>query len=128
MNFYVNVILPLPLEKHFTYEVTGEEAKFLKPGMRVAVPFGKTKIYTGIVSNIHNDAPQLYEAKSIEQILDEQPIITKIQLQFWSWIADYYMCAEGEVLRAALPGSFLLESETLIRRYRLWPYGNCNRT
>src|SRR5690606_12422250 len=115
MNFYIDVILPLPLEKHFTYEVSPQEGNFLKPGMRVAVPFGKTKIYTGIVSRVHHDAPQIYEAKPIEQILDEEPVITKIQLQFWSWIAKYYMCAEGEVLRAALPGAFLLESETLIQ-------------
>lgn len=115
MNFYIDVILPLPLEKHFTYEVTRQEGDFLRPGMRVAVPFGKTKIYTGIVSRIHNNPPQIYEAKPIEQILDEEPVITAFQLQFWSWIAKYYMCAEGEVLRAALPGSFLLESETLIQ-------------
>src|SRR5690606_12003485 len=115
MNFYIDVILPLPLEKHFTYEVSQHEGEFLKPGMRVAVPFGKTKIYTAIVYRVHREAPQLYEAKPIEQILDEKPVITAIQLQFWTWIANYYMCAEGEVLRAALPGSFLLESETLIQ-------------
>ncbi len=115
MRFYLDVILPLPLEKHFTYEVTGEEAKFLKPGMRVAVPFGKTKIYTGIVAKIHDKAPEVYEAKPIEQILDEYPIVTASQLDLWSWIAKYYMCAEGEVLRAALPSGFLLESETLVK-------------
>lgn len=115
MNFYINVILPLPLEKQFTYEVTPDEAEFLQPGMRVAVPFGKTKIYTGIVAGIHQNAPQKYEAKPIEQILDESPVVTKHQLKFWDWIAHYYMCAEGEVLKAALPGGFLLESETLVQ-------------
>src|SRR5690606_13667511 len=115
MNFYIDVILPLPLEKHFTYEVNRQEGEFLKPGMRVAVPFGKTKMYTGIVSAVHTNPPQLYEAKPIEQILDEEPVITAFQLQFWSWIANYYMCAEGEVMRAALPGALLLESETLIQ-------------
>jgi len=115
MNFYINVILPLPLEKQFTYEVTPDEAEFLQPGMRVAVPFGKTKIYTGIVAGIHQNAPQKYEAKPIEQILDESPVVTKHQLKFWDWIARYYICAEGEVLKAALPGGFLLESETLVQ-------------
>ncbi len=115
MSFFVDVILPLPLENHFTYEISSRESNFLKPGMRVAVPFGKTRIYTGIVSRVHNMAPQIYEAKPIEQILDEEPVVTTIQLELWSWIAKYYMCAEGEVLRAALPGSFLLESETLIQ-------------
>lgn len=115
MSYYINVILPLPLEKQFTYAVSKEEAAFLKPGFRVAVPFGKTKIYTGIVAAVHNKAPQLYEAKPIEQILDEAPVVTPHQLEFWSWISSYYMCAEGEVMRAALPGGFLLESETLIQ-------------
>ncbi|MEP6260670.1 MAG: primosomal protein N' [Gillisia sp.] len=115
MSFYLDIILPLPLERQFTYSVTREEAEFLKPGMRVAVPFGKSKIYTGIVAGIHNKEPQLYEARPIEQILDEYPVVTSHQLELWSWIAKYYMCAEGEVLRAALPGAFLLESETLIQ-------------
>ena len=115
MNFYINVILPLPLQKQFTYEVTSDEAEFIQTGMRVAVPFGKTKIYTGIVASIHQNAPQKYEAKPIEQILDESPVVTKHQLKFWDWIARYYMCAEGEVLKAALPGGFLLESETLVQ-------------
>lgn len=115
MKFYLNVILPLPLEKHFTYEVSLEEAKFLQPGMRVTVPFGKSKIYTGIVASIHNEAPVQHEAKPIEQILDKTPVVTSLQLDFWRWIASYYMCAEGEVLKAALPGGFLLESETLVQ-------------
>ena len=115
MNFYINVILPLPLENQFTYEVTSTEAEFLHPGMRVAVPFGKSRIYTGIVAEIHQNTPQKYEAKPIEQILDEAPVVTKYQLKFWDWIARYYMCTQGEVLKAALPGGFLLESETLVQ-------------
>ena len=114
MSHFIDVILPLPLEKHFTYEVTEAEAKKIQSGMRVAVPFGKTKVYTGIVSKIHRQAPQIYEAKPIEQLLDETPVVTQQQLAFWKWIATYYMCAEGEVLRAALPSAFLLESETVI--------------
>ncbi len=115
MSFYLDIILPLPLDRRFTYSVSQEEAEFLKPGMRVAVPFGKTRIYTGIVAAVHNNAPQLYEAKPIEQILDEYAVVTTQQLELWSWISKYYMCAEGEVLKAALPGGYLLESETLIQ-------------
>lgn len=115
MPFFINVILPLPLENHFTYSVSGDEAAFLRPGMRVAVPFGKSKIYTGIVSKIHQESPEVYEAKPIEQILDEAPVVTGEQLKFWSWIASYYMCTEGEVLRAAIPSAFLLESETIVQ-------------
>lgn len=115
MAFFINVILPLPLENHFTYSVTPAEANFLRPGMRVAVPFGKSKVYTGIISEIHQTDPKIYEAKPIEQILDETPVVTESQLKFWSWIASYYMCTEGEVLRAAIPSAFLLESETIVQ-------------
>ncbi len=114
MQYFIDVILPIPLEKQFTYSVTPSEAEFLSPGMRVAVPFGKSKIYTGLVSKIHSTAPTVYEAKEIHQILDEIPIVNTIQLHHWQWISDYYMCTIGEVLRSALPSAFLLESETLI--------------
>lgn len=106
--------MPIPLQKLFTYQITEAEAKFLKTGMRVAVPFGKTKLFTALVHDIHQTAPTAYEAKEIHQILDEKPIITGKQLAHWQWIADYYMCSVGEVMRAAVPGAFLLESETMI--------------
>ncbi len=114
MQNFINVILPIPLEKLFTYKVTPEQANFLQSGMRVAVPFGKSKIYTALVHSLHNTAPEVYEAKEIHQILDERPIVNEIQLRHWQWIADYYMCTVGEVFRSALPSAFLLESETLI--------------
>lgn len=86
--------------------------------MRVAVEFGKSKIYTAIIANIHTTAPTAYEAKDIHQILDEYPIVNEIQLKHWEWISSYYMCTLGEVLRAALPSAFLLESETNIELYQ----------
>ncbi len=116
MHFFVNVILPIPLKKLFTYQISETEAHFLKQGMRVAVPFGKSKIYTALVDEIHNFPPTAYEAKEIHQILDDKPIITQKQLKHWFWIADYYMCSIGEVFRAAVPSAFLLESETIISK------------
>ena len=83
-------------------------------GMRVAVPFGKTKIYTGIVYRIYKDNPPAYETKPIDQILDNLPILNLIQLKHWEWIASYYMCTLGEVIRTAVPSAFLLESESII--------------
>jgi primosomal protein N' (replication factor Y) len=112
--YCIDVILPIPLKQTFTYEVNKDEARFLKPGMRVAVPFGKAKIYTGIVLNIHQQTPQGYEIKSIDQILDEFPLINEFQIQHWQWMASYYLCTLGEVLKAAIPNGFLLESETII--------------
>ena len=114
MPYFINVILPIPLDKLFTYSISEDEANFLRPGMRVAVPFGKSKIYTGLVAAVHQTPPEVYEPKEIHQILDEKPLVNQIQLKHWQWIAEYYMCTIGEVFRGALPSAFLLESETLI--------------
>ena len=114
MNHFINVILPIPLPQLFTYKITEAESTFLQVGMRVAVPFGKSKIYTAIVATIHQEEPTVYKAKDIFQILDDELIVTKNQLKHWQWIANYYMCSLGEVLRSALPSAFLLESETLV--------------
>jgi len=82
--------------------------------MRVAVPFGKSKIYTALVIDTHQNQPTLYDAKEIHQILDEKPIVTEVQIAHWQWIASYYMCAIGDVYRGAMPSALLLESETTI--------------
>jgi primosomal protein N' (replication factor Y) len=114
MQFFVEVILPLSLAKTFTYSVSETEYHFIKKGMRVAVPFGKSKIYTALVIELHQNAPTLYDAKEIHQILDENPIVTQTQIEHWQWIASYYMCAIGDVFRGAIPSALLLESETVI--------------
>jgi primosomal protein N' (replication factor Y) len=113
--YFIDVILPIPLKQAFTYSVNKDEAAFLKQGMRVAIPFGKSKVYTGIVYQVHDQPPVGYETKSIDHILDEEPILTAIQLKHWEWMAGYYMCSLGEVIKAALPSAFLLESETIIK-------------
>lgn len=116
MPFFVEVILPLALSKTFTYQVSEAEFYFLKKGMRVVVPFGKNKLYTALVIELHQNQPMLYQAKEIDQILDEQPLVTEIQIDHWQWMAQYYMCPIGDVYRGALPASFLLESETIISK------------
>jgi primosomal protein N' (replication factor Y) (superfamily II helicase) len=112
--YFIEVILPLSLSKTFTYSVTEPEFQYIKIGMRVAVPFGKTRIYTSVVINLHQNPPNLYEAKEIYQILDEKPIVNQVQIDHWQWISKYYMCAIGDVFRGALPSALLLESETII--------------
>ena len=113
--YFINVILPIPLQKLFIYKITEAEASFLKPGIRVAVEFGKSKIYTALVHSIHQNPPVGYEAKEIHQILDEYPVVNEIQLAHWEWLSQYYMCSLGEVFRAAMPSAFLLESESIIQ-------------
>ena len=105
---YIDVILPIPLPKQFTYGISEAEAGFLKPGMRVSVPFGKSKIYTALVFSIHSNKPLIYEAKDIHQILDELPVVTQNQLKHWQWISEYYMCTLGDVMRAALPSAEIM--------------------
>ena len=114
MNYFIEVIIPLSLPKTFTYKVSESEFAFIKKGMRIAVPFGKSKIYTALVIDLHQNAPTLYEAKEIHQILDEKPIVNEFQINHWFWIASYYMCNIGDVYRGALPSALLLESETII--------------
>ncbi|MDG2172744.1 MAG: primosomal protein N' [Flavobacteriaceae bacterium] len=116
MNYFIDVILPIPVNQLFTYEINEDEFSFLKKGMRVAVPFGRKKIYTSIVFSIHNNLPTSYEVKSIFQIIDNKPLVNEEQLKFWEWISKYYMCSIGEVLRAAIPSILLLESETSISK------------
>ena len=84
--------------------------------MRVSVPFGKSKLYTGIVFTIHNTAPLAYEAKAIHQILDDAPVVNALQLRLWQWIANYYLCTLGDIMRAALPNVLILESETVLTK------------
>ncbi len=118
MQYFVDVILPLKLKNSFTYLVSEKEFLFLKKGMRITVSFGKSKIYTALVLDIHQNKPFLYEAKPIDQILDESPVVTEIQLKTWQWIANYYMCTLGEVYKAALPSAMILESETIIMAHQ----------
>jgi len=88
----------------------------MQVGMRVAVPFGKSKLYTGIVHELHQQAPEGYEAKEIHSILDQTPVVTLDQIKLWEWMAAYYLCTVGEVMRAALPSALLLQSETKVVR------------
>ncbi len=115
MDYFVDVILPLPLEKSYTYALSSEEASEISIGSRVVVPFGKSKLYTALVVKIHQDKPEIYEAKLIYEILDSNPIVTLEQLNHWSWIANYYMCSLGEVYKMAIPSALLLSSETHVQ-------------
>jgi primosomal protein N' (replication factor Y) len=113
-TLFVDVILPVPIHKAFTYRVPFEMNEFVKVGVRVIVPFGKAKLLTALVVNIHQNAPSDYQAKYVEHVLDEFPIITRSLLTFWKWMSSYYMSPIGDVMNAALPSNFKLASETKI--------------
>jgi primosomal protein N' (replication factor Y) len=112
---FADVIVPLALPRLFTYRVPQLLAPFIQPLQRVVVPFGKKKKYTAIVHSLHEQPPKGYEARYIEQLLEEDPGITAQQLKFWEWMSAYYLCHLGEVMQAALPAGLKLSSETVIR-------------
>lgn len=111
---FIDVIVPVPLPNLFTYFVEEEHVAHLAIGKRVVVKFGRAKHYTAIIHSIHNNPPKEYEAKGIEFVLDDFPIVTEIQLKLWDWISTYYMCGPGEVMNAALPSGFKLVNETKV--------------
>ena len=114
MEKFVDVILPLPLHSSFTYSLPEEMAGDVQIGCRVIVPFGRKKYYTAIVRNIHYSAPTEYEVKEVSALLDAHPILLPAQFKFWEWLADYYLCTQGDVYKAALPSGLKLESETMV--------------
>lgn len=116
MSQYADVLLPLPVAGNFTYAVPPAMAPHLQTGCRVVVTFGKRKQYTGLVCRLHNEAPQGFEAKPIELLLDpDRPTVTPHQLRLWQWMANYYLCTPGEVYKAALPSGLKPESETVVQ-------------
>jgi primosomal protein N' (replication factor Y) len=113
VDYFADLLLPLSLPNLFTYRVPQELNGKITPGMRVVVQFGKNKLYSAIVWKVHGQAPA-YTTKFIESALDDQPVVTPTQMNFWEWMAGYYLCAKGEVMTAALPSGLRLTSETRI--------------
>ena len=109
---FAEVLLPLSIPGTYTYRIPQDMNVVI--GSRVLVPFGRKKIYTGIIESVHDLAPQGYEVKELLSVLDSTPIVRHPQLKFWEWIASYYLCSMGEVYKAAIPSGLKVESETFI--------------
>ena len=116
MEYFIEVIIPLSLDTKYTYSVDPNQIKEISKGMRVVVPFGKSKSYTAIVYKLNSDAPANYIAKEIDCVLDTKPIVPEIQIKFWEWISEYYQASIGDVYRTAIPSAFLLESQMEISK------------
>ena len=114
MKKYVDVIVPLPIASQYTYSLPTEWEESVQEGCRVVVSFGRKKFYTAIVTKVHYAAPDGYETKDIEEVLDTSPILLPRQFQFWEWLASYYLCTLGDVYKAAMPSGMKLESETVV--------------
>ena len=113
-NLFVNVILPRPIPIPLTYSIPHEICDSVFIGSRLLLPFGKSKFTTGIVVGISNEMPK-HSVKVIIEVLDQTPIVNSIQIEFFNWMASYYMCTIGEVYRMALPSGFKLNSESQIQ-------------
>lgn len=114
-TFFVDVILPLPLEARFTYRVPQVMNGRIAFGMRVIVPFGNSKLYAAIVERVHEEAPKQFSVKYVLDVIDDRPVISEAQYRLWQWMAEYYMCTIGEVMAASLPSALRLASETKVK-------------
>lgn len=111
---FAEVLLPLPLHTTFTYRVPDEYLGRVGAGFRVVVPFGRSKFYTGIVVGFPTSVPDGFDIKEIAVVPDQAPVVRHPQVKFWEWLADYYLCAPGEVFKAAVPAGLKVESETFV--------------
>ena len=114
ITYFVDVVLPLSIPNTYTYRVPFELNTQIGIGKRVIVPLGKSKYYTAIVKDIHEEVPKKYQVKYIEAVLDDEPIVTDKLFQLWDWISEYYLADLGDVMNAALPSNFKLASETKV--------------
>ncbi|MDR2937222.1 MAG: primosomal protein N' [Rikenellaceae bacterium] len=105
MRSYVDVLLPIAVREAFTYALPESLRARAVVGGRAVVPLGQRKFYTGVVIRIHGERPPYRTVKEVAKLIDEKPVLTKIQKRFWEWIADYYMCSEGEVMKSTLPSA-----------------------
>jgi len=111
---YVNVIIPISLRGVFTYAVPEALADELIVGKRVVVPFGNKRLYSALLYQVDVVPAKATRIKQIAYILDNEPIVTEQQLKLWQWMAGYYICGLGDIMAAALPGSFRLSSQTQV--------------
>ena len=107
---YADIILPLSVPGTFTYSVP--EGSEVRPGMRVVVPFGPRRSYSGLVLRVHDEGPTVRKVRSINSVLDEAPVVNERQLALWQRVREHYLCTLGEVMLAAMPGPLVLTSET----------------
>lgn len=114
-TFFAELILPVPIPKLFTYRIPSALGDLAKIGQRAIVQFGKKKILTGIIAQLHEIPPKDYEAKYILDLLDDQEIVYSQQFTLYEWMADYYMCSLGEVVNAAIPSGLKLSSESRVQ-------------
>jgi len=114
-TFFVDVILPVPVPKLFTYRIPFELNNIITKGQRIVVPFGQRNVLTGLIKRIHQNPPVDYDARYILDVLEENPAFNPIMLKFSDWLSSYYMANPGDVLNVALPSGLKISSESLVQ-------------
>jgi primosomal protein N' (replication factor Y) len=127
-TYFADVIVPLGVPNKYTYRVPADFNGEVEPGKRVLVQFGKTKIYTGIIYAVHEQAPRTHEAKYIEAVLDDSPVVNATQLRFWDWISFYYCANPGDVMNAALPSGLKLSSTSHVQLHPDFNFEEANHS
>lgn len=102
---YADIILPLAIRGRFTYRIPEDLIGKIVRGIRVEVQFGGRSYYYGIVHLVHNNPPDVKNVREIIRVLETVPAVSELQLKLWQWISDYYLCSQGEVMKAALPSA-----------------------
>lgn len=119
-TLYTEVILPVPVPRLFTYRLPYELNEHVQVGSRVLVPFGRSRLQTGIVERVHEQPPEGYTTKYVLDLLDEEPIVQPKHLRFWQWVAEYYLAPIGDVMNAAVPSGLKLSSHSKVQRNPLF--------
>ncbi len=110
------IILPVPVKSNFDYRIPPAFEEQIEVGSRVIVHFGKSKMYTGVVKRLYetDEQEKIARLKPIEELPDDRPVLQPQQLQLFKWMAEYYFCTEGEVIKASLPAGLKLQSEQIV--------------
>ena len=113
--YFADVLLPLHLRDTYTYRIPRELEGEVRVGVRVVVQFGAngSRLYSAVVRRVHQDAPPRM-TKYVMSVLDEEPVVSERQMEFWEWMARYYMCYQGDVMSVALPSGLKLASESAV--------------
>jgi primosomal protein N' (replication factor Y) len=130
-NLFADIILPLAVRGRFTYRIPDNIEAEIRPGVIVNVQFGGRKLYSGIVCRVHDDQPDFKNVKPVIKVISGTPLINESQLKLWQWISDYYLCSEGEVMKAAMPNEMSLTNfkprlESFIKLSRRFTEGELN--
>jgi primosomal protein N' (replication factor Y) len=102
---FAEVAMPLHVFQTFTYRLNPALGAQAEVGARIVVPLGR-KLVTGYIVSLQDEAPPTLneiDIKDAQSLVDVEPVCSPEILQLARWVAEYYACPLGEVIKAALP-------------------------